>query len=192
MTKKFFLSSVIVGAIVGLSSLASAQSTKGLWISGSADAFGVYRNTYSAGGFDSTNTYTTFGLAGSSVGIGYQFSEHFLFGGRFGFLVVNPDGGSSIFTGNATLHFQIPFLTGRTRPFVMFEPGLAGTTINGFGGANRQNAFIGRVGGGVHLFLTDSFSISPYGALGFQRLFDIDYTTVSFTVGALFSGWVWR
>jgi len=198
MKKKHFLWGNVFAAVFGLSSLAGAQSTKCLWIAGGARVLNIQRSTSSFPNIpnlpDRTTTTTYFGLAGSNVGIGYQFGEHFLFGGRFGWQVVSPEDSDSFYNGFAALHFQVPFLTGKVRPFIFAEPGLIVTRVTApFPGQSRsETGFDGKLGGGAHLFVTDSFSISPYGSLGYQDIPDLYYSTVSFEIGALLSGWVWR
>ncbi len=186
------LSGCVFGVLIGLSSQSNAQSTRGLWIAGGAEVLRVDRTTVPAGGLGNfTSTTVAIGLYGGDVGIGYQFNDRFLFGGRFGFGIVSPENSDTVVAGHLGAHFEILFGAEKVRPFLLLEPGLEFVGNNSF--TSRSNVgFHGQVGGGAHLFVTDSFSISPYGAFQFVEVPDWNRRTFALVVGAMISGWVWK
>ncbi|MEZ4313350.1 MAG: outer membrane beta-barrel protein [Polyangiaceae bacterium] len=126
------------------------------------------------------------------IGVGYYFKDHFYLGGRFGFQVYFPDGRDGSVLGRLTGRFEYLWSSGKVRPFVSADLGFCGYGVAAPGFATSEAGFIGGGGGGVHLFLTDSVSLSPYGELAIQRLFDVDANTFSLTFGATLAGWLWQ
>jgi hypothetical protein len=141
--------------------------------------------------------YSGFGANGASValGAGYLFRKNIYVGGRFNFQTFFPDNSDAIFQGRLSGRFEYVFGGGgdKVRPFVGGDLGFYAIAFpTGAGGTSSYGGFIGSGSGGVHLFLADSFTLSPYGELAFQRLFDFDQNAVSLIFGVTLAGWIWR
>ncbi len=200
--KKIALTLSILAIFLGLSSEANAQSTRGLWISGGAEVLRVNRSTLNAPPVIRDTTFTTvyLGLTGGDVGIGYQLGQYVLLGGRFGASLFAPEDADALFVGHLSAHIEVLFSAGKVRPFMFIDPGLMATGQSSQFGSQNYVGFRGEIGGGAHLFLTDSFSISPYGAFRYQDITtgpsgfgtETNQTDFSFVVGAMISGWVWK
>ena len=115
------------------------------------------------------SSYTILGVGYASlpVFVGYMLTDSIFLGGRFGLshTIVN--------NANATAWsvmalFEYLFLSGIVRPFVSADVAVGGGSANlfGFGTTGVDFGFDG--GGGLHLFLTESFSIDPRVTLGMR------------------------
>lgn len=128
------------------------------------------------------------------VGVGYVFRKNLYVGGRFGFQTYFPDGGDGYFTGRLSGRFEYIFNGDKIRPFVGGDLGFTAIALPNFfgGGTSTYGGFIGAGSGGVHIFLADSFTLSPFGELAFQHYFDPGTSSVSLLFGATLAGWIWR
>jgi hypothetical protein len=141
-----------------------------------------------------SGTFFSFYGASIPVGVGYLFRKNLYVGARFAFQTYFPDGGDAIFSGRFSGRFEYVFGGGgdKVRPFVGADLGLTAISVPSFPGNQTYGGFIGSGSGGVHIFLADSFTLSPYGELAFQRFFDNDQNSVSLVFGAVLGGWIWR
>jgi hypothetical protein len=183
------------GAAVALaaSSPASAAGDEAIRVSADVPIAGFYHR-FADGLGSATDGF--FGLAAApfQLGVGYLFKKNIYVGGRFGFRAEFPDSADTYFHGRLTGRFEYVFDGSKVRPFVGADLGFYGDSFGGvFGGAATYGGFLASGSGGVHLFVTDSFSISPYGELIFQRYFDFaDLNTVTLVFGVTLAGWIWR
>jgi hypothetical protein len=168
--------------------------------------------------FLSNCLYASFvaGCEATRFGVGYKLNDVFLIGGRMGFAFGStnvPAGPGSSVTADVGIfrlmpRFELQFGKNKVRPFVAFEPafGLSWASVRTTSGsvtgssAETQGHIAGAVNGGVHIFLTDSFSLSPYAEFNSSRIVKVasdsptDYVPegaqVGGRVGLLFSGWL--
>lgn len=146
---------------------------------------------------DSTaeNTQGLLGVAAApfQLGAGYQFNGNIYVGSRFGFQVNFPENSDAIFQGRFTGRFEYLFMTDKIRPYVGADLGVFGVAFpSGFGGTSSYGGLVTAGGGGVHIFLNDSVTLSPNAELTFQHYLDFDVNTISFIAGVTLGGWIWR
>jgi len=128
-----------------------------------------------------TTKSTTFGpsAAGLGFGIGFGVGDNLVVGGNvtLQYRSVNPEGPGSVSGSNVTLmpYIEVLLGDGGTRPFV---GGALLVSFDDFG--DRSTTLFGLAGmGGVHIFMTDSYSFDLAG-----RLF-VDTGSTSFDAGGM-------
>jgi hypothetical protein len=125
------------------------------------------------------------------LSFGYQVIEPLIIGVRAAFSVVHVDVGiaGSDTAGSIALspYLEYMFGEGNVRPFIGAQ---AGFQIIFPDDGDAQGWFIGGPMGGVHLFVTPSFSISPTAMLDFIYRGDVERAGYSLTGLVSFSGWI--
>lgn len=136
-----------------------------------------------------------FGVNGVAFGpsFGYQIGESIIVGSRFAFrLNVSDVAGAPDLTVDGTVavvpYFEWMFPDPQVAPFVGAQAGVVAFFADS---VDASANFVGGGFGGVHLFVTDSFSISPWGQVNFLYLGGLD-DRAGFEVVALlsFEGWI--
>lgn len=132
-------------------------------------------------------------LGGFGPSIGFALTEAIVIGGRVnvgGRWVDTGIGGGEAFQGSFTIlpYFEFNFVGGDLiQPFVGAE---AGYTFSYGDGIDDSGGFLAGALGGIHIFATQDFTISPTGRLGFIYDFDSDYAGLTWGVGVQFLGWM--
>lgn len=129
---------------------------------------------------------------GLVMGVGYMPIDELIFGGRLGFGVISvPAGGllGSVTTGLFSLQpfLEYLFLQGNVRPYVGIEGGFQLLM------PERSDVLVhGRVVGigGVHLFATEGFSITPGAAFGFVHNGPTRAAGMELLITLSLGGWV--
>lgn len=177
-------------AAFAAASSASADDRSAIRIAAEIPVVGVV-HLFGQGGDETTGLFGVY-AAPFQLGVGYQINDNIYAGGRFGFQVQFPENSDAIFQGRFTGRFEYLFGSGKIRPFVGADLGFFGTAFPGFGGTQTYGGFIGSGSGGVHIFLTDSVTLSPNAELAIQRYFDFEVSGVNFIAGVTLGGWIWR
>ena len=133
------------------------------------------------------------GVGGASLGPGivYQVADGIIIGTRaaFGFTLIDPVTPGDSVAGSIALLPYLEFVFGQDQiaPFVDVHAGFQAIFPDGFD--PWANVIVG-ARGGVHIFATDSFSVSPWGMLNF--LYDGGIERAGFELAAGFSlvGWI--
>ncbi|MDH5492033.1 MAG: porin family protein [Myxococcales bacterium] len=148
-------------------------------------------------GLVTEDSSTTFALAQGSTYVlfGYMITDAIFLGGRLGIQSVSYEPGDfSTFSWSLAPVFEFLFLDGAARPFVFASAGIGGEsqsiTSGGVTATTSMNTFGFAGGGGLHYFLTDSFSIDPRLELGWTFYGDDnnDYTDFRFAALVGLSG----
>jgi hypothetical protein len=132
-----------------------------------------------------------------AASFGYQVTDALVIGARAGFGIalvhteLPPGVGGDPDLNVGALSFlpyvEYLFLSGNVRPFV---GGQAGFQVIFPDTLDAQGTFIGGALGGVHIFATPSFSISPYANLDFVYRGADENAGFDLILGASFEGWI--
>lgn len=166
-----------------------ARNTRGLWLSADLSilALNYQWNDYA------NATAVAIGpvQAPYNFGVGFQTSESFLIGGRFGFQTVFADGSPMVFVGKLAPRFEFLFSSGKSRGFMAVEPGLVLAQVDTGFQSSTAAAFNGALSFGAHIFAADGFSVDPFGEISYQNVPDAGLSTFGLRGGFLISGWSW-
>lgn len=185
----------LAALLVSTAAVSTARADAGqgaIRIGGDIPVLSVQHFPFDIGSF----TVLQFGLWSTNVArpqlgasFGYQVIEPLVIGVRAGFGVLFVDAGSGQTTGVLAL---VPFLEymfgeGTIRPFVGVE---AGFQVDFPNNGDAQGAFVGGGLGGVHIFATPSFSISPTLILDFLYRGDIERAGFGVSGIVTLNGWI--
>lgn len=197
MTRQFFAALTTLTALVlAAPASASAQTIGGgLRLHLETEVLGIVSLSPEEGD-SSTSTSIGPGANGLGFGIGYGITEELIVGGNF--VLQHRDGegdNDGVFTLNLLPYLELMLGEGDLRPFVGGNLILAISS-----GENRSSTEFGLGGlGGVHIFLSDTFSFDLSGRLFFTAGSvtrdtamgdeDSSFTTLGFLVLVGVSGW---
>lgn len=190
------LGSILSAALV-TSAAATAQADSGPGVFRLSVDPGVVQFAYgSTPGADVTSfgigvampASTTASLStGLPLAFAYQVNDALLLGARGGLIFQFSDPGNNLFRAHIMPFGEYMLTEGQMRWFVQAGVGFGVVAPEG---SDASGIFGVQAGGGVHIFVEESFSLSPFLSLDYSRTLDRQFDTLSATLGCSFAGWI--
>ena len=204
MTRTIFAACLALTTALALPDVADAQAGAGaLRLGADLNVLGITHYP-DPDAFNSPDPNVYFGIYNAAAGIetvgffapsiGYMITDDLLIGAHFGLAAVSFSGMSADATDvgfgiHIVAAVEYLFGQGDIRPFIGGQVGpriIATPQV----GSDVEVNFVAGALGGVHIFATDGFSISPFGNFNFLYYSGYERAGYEFVLGVALEGWI--